>query len=76
MRVVHDVLTPRPVFHLDVPENGIPASHFKRYVRQLLDEMGYGNITFENDALNVLRQAAEDYLVEIFEKAYAITLSV
>ena len=76
MRVIHDVLTPRPVFHLDPPEKSIPANLFKHYVRQLLDEMGYENYGFGNDALDVLHQAVEDYLVEVFEKAYAVTLSV
>ena len=76
MRVVREVQTPRRVLHLDPPEKGIAKVGFQREVRRVLHENGYENFIWGKDALELLRQAAEDYMVETFEKAYGVQLTI
>ncbi|EJF56439.1 hypothetical protein DICSQDRAFT_174889 [Dichomitus squalens LYAD-421 SS1] len=72
MRIVRDVLTPIRVIHLDPAEKGISMPQFKRELNQPLVEMGYEDFTWRKDALKVLRNAAQDHIIEIFEKSGAM----
>ncbi|KAI1782189.1 hypothetical protein LXA43DRAFT_906511 [Ganoderma leucocontextum] len=72
MRVVREVLVPRRVIHPDPLEDGIGVSGFKKEIRQLRYEIGLEDFEWEEDALEILRQAAEDHAVEIFEKSKAM----
>lgn len=45
---------------------------FEREMGQILHEIGYDDFAWDVDALEVLRKAAEDHMIEIFEKACGI----
>ena len=68
MRVVREALVPTRFIHLDSREEGIGIESFETEVRQLLDQIGLEDFEWEEDALKILRQAAEDHAVEIFRK--------
>ena len=68
MRVVRQVRIPTRFIHIDSREEGIGIENFKTEVRQLLTQIGLEDFEWEEDALKILRQAAEDYAVEIFKK--------
>ena len=75
MRVIRDVLAPRHVIQLDRREKGISVRDFEREMGIILHEIGYEDFAWEVDAPQVLRKAAEDHMVEIFEKSCGIVLS-
>ena len=75
MRVIREVLVPRSVIHLDEREECISLQEFEREMGNILHEIGYEDFAWEVDAPQVLRKAAEDHMVEIFEKSCGIVLS-
>ena len=75
MRVIRDVLAPRHVIQLDRREKGISVRDFEREMGIILHEIGYEDFAWEVEALQVLREAAEDHLIEIFEKSCGVQSS-
>ena len=75
MHVIREVLAPRNVIHLDQHEECLSMKEFEREMGSILHEIGYEDFAWEVDALQVLRKAAEDHMVEIFEKSCGVQSS-
>ena len=52
----------------------IPRAPFRRLVREIQYQMHRTAMRFTNDSLDCLQEAAEYYLVHLFEDAYLCTL--
>ena len=59
-------------------QNQIPQRSFTRVVRQIAEDISFGKkdhpIRFQPSALAALQEAAESYLVLVFERAYLATI--